>query len=79
MFASMSVSTMRPDCPQPSHEKRATRLHRGLPQKAAIVYYSSLGVTVERVMTDNDACYKSFALREACKRLGLEHLSRASN
>lgn len=47
--------------------------------KAAVTYYSSLGVTVERVMTGNGACYKSLALREACKRLGLEHRSGASN
>src|SRR6516225_6666326 len=38
--------------------------------KAAIAYYASLGVTVERVMTDNGACYKSLAFQKACKRLG---------
>ena len=32
------------------------------------------GVTVERVMTDNGPCYKSFAFRKACKRLGLRHI-----
>jgi len=42
--------------------------------KAAIGYYASLGVKVERVMTDNGACYKSFAFRAACKRLGLRHI-----
>ena len=42
--------------------------------KAAIAYYASLGVKVERVMTDNGSCYKSFAFRRACKRLGLKHL-----
>jgi transposase InsO family protein len=42
--------------------------------KAAIAYYASLGVTVERVMTDNGPCYKSFAFRRACKRLGLKHI-----
>src|SRR5579862_4683483 len=31
--------------------------------KAAAAYYASLGVTVARVMTDNGACYKSFAFR----------------
>ena len=30
--------------------------------------------TVERVMTDNGSCYKSFAFRKACKRLGLKHI-----
>jgi transposase InsO family protein len=42
--------------------------------KAAVAYYASLGVTVERVMTDNGSCYKSFAFRKACKRLGLRHI-----
>ena len=32
--------------------------------KAAVAYYASLGVTVERVMTDNGSCYKSFAFRK---------------
>ncbi len=41
---------------------------------AAIAYYESLGVKVERVMTDNGSCYKSFAFRRACKRLGLRHI-----
>jgi transposase InsO family protein len=42
--------------------------------KAAVAHYASLGVTVERVMTDNGSCYKSFAFRRACKRLGLKHI-----
>jgi transposase InsO family protein len=42
--------------------------------KAAVAYYASLGVTVQRVMTDNGPCYQSFAFRRACKRLGLRHI-----
>jgi transposase InsO family protein len=42
--------------------------------KAALAYYESLGVKVERVMTDNGSCYKSFAFRMACKQLGLRHI-----
>src|SRR6266511_1904824 len=42
--------------------------------KAALAYYASLGIKVERVMTDNGSCYKSFAFRAACKRLGLRHI-----
>ncbi len=42
--------------------------------KAAVAYYASLGVTVERVMTDNGPCYKSFAFQNACKRLRLKHI-----
>jgi transposase InsO family protein len=40
----------------------------------AIRYYAGLGVTVERVMSDNGSCYKSFAFRDACKALGLRHI-----
>jgi transposase InsO family protein len=42
--------------------------------RAAIRYYAGLGVTVQRVMTDNGSCYKSFAFRDACKALGLRHI-----
>ncbi len=42
--------------------------------KAAVAYYISLGVDVQRVMTDNGSCYKSFAFREACRDLGLRHI-----
>jgi transposase InsO family protein len=42
--------------------------------QAAIAYYNGLGIKVERVMTDNGSCYKSFAFRTACKRLGLKHI-----
>ena len=42
--------------------------------KAALAYYASLGVKVQRVMTDNGSCYKSFAFARACKRRGLKHI-----
>jgi transposase InsO family protein len=42
--------------------------------EASIAYYASLGVTVQRVMTDNGSCYRSRAFRKACKRLGLKHI-----
>lgn len=42
--------------------------------RAAVAYYEGLGVKVERVMTDNGSCYKSFAFRRACKRLRLKHI-----
>jgi transposase InsO family protein len=41
---------------------------------AALAYYESLGIKIERVMTDNGSCYKSFAFRRACKRFGLRHI-----
>jgi transposase InsO family protein len=42
--------------------------------KAAVAYYASLGVKVERVMSDNGSCYRSKAFAKACKRLGLKHI-----
>jgi len=42
--------------------------------KAAVAYYASLGVNVQRVMTDNGSCYRSFAFARACRRLGLKHI-----
>ena len=42
--------------------------------KAAIAYYASLGVTVERVMTDNGSCYRSNAFARTCKQLTLKHV-----
>lgn len=46
--------------------------------RAAVAYYDRLGVAVTRVMTDNGACYKAFAFREACREacreLGLRHI-----
>jgi transposase InsO family protein len=42
--------------------------------RAAIGFYKRLGVTVERAMTDNASCYKSFAFRDACRAQGLRHI-----
>lgn len=42
--------------------------------KAAVAWYASLGITVERVMTDNGACYRSKAFRNTCAALGLRHI-----
>jgi len=42
--------------------------------KAALAYYASLGMKIERVMTDNGSCYRSRAFGRACKRLGLKHI-----
>src|SRR4029450_583126 len=54
----------------PSEKKRSATAFL----RAALPYYESLGIKVERVMTDNGSCYKSFAFRRACKRLGLRHI-----
>jgi transposase InsO family protein len=42
--------------------------------EAAVAYYASLGVKVERVMTDNGSCYLSRDFGKACKKLGLKHI-----
>jgi transposase InsO family protein len=42
--------------------------------EAAVSYYASLGVKIERVMTDNGSCYRSRDFGRACKRLGLKHI-----
>jgi len=42
--------------------------------KAAVAYYESLGIAVERVMTDNGPCYTSKAFQAACRKLGLKHV-----
>lgn len=42
--------------------------------KDAIAWYKKLGVTVERVMTDNGSCYKSHAFAKACRDLKIKHI-----
>jgi transposase InsO family protein len=41
---------------------------------AAVAYYASLGVTVERVIIDNGSCYLSLAFDQACNKLGLKDI-----
>jgi len=42
--------------------------------EAAVAYYRSLGVVIERVMTDNGSCYKSHDFAAACRRLEIRHI-----
>jgi transposase InsO family protein len=42
--------------------------------RAAVAYYKSLGLTVERVMTDNGSCYRSKAFARACRKLRIKHI-----
>jgi transposase InsO family protein len=39
----------------------------------ALAWFASLGVTVERVMTDNGSAYRSHAFRQACAAEGVTH------
>jgi transposase InsO family protein len=41
--------------------------------RAAVAYYVRLGITVRRVLTDNGACYRSYAFARACRELGIRH------
>lgn len=41
--------------------------------REAVAYYASIGVRIERVMTDNGAGYKN-AFRAACDELGIRHI-----
>jgi Transposase and inactivated derivatives len=39
----------------------------------SVAWYASHGIRVERVLTDNGSCYKSWKFREACRDLGIKH------
>jgi len=39
-----------------------------------VAYFKQLGVTVDRVMTDNGSCYRSKAFTRACRQLGIKHI-----
>jgi len=40
----------------------------------AVQWFASMGITVERVMSDNGSCYRSHVHAHACRQLGLKHL-----
>lgn len=42
--------------------------------RRAVEWFGSMGITVERVMSDNGSCYRSHAHASACRELGLKHL-----
>jgi transposase InsO family protein len=39
----------------------------------AVAWFAERGVIVERVLSDNGSCYRSFAWRDACTALGITH------
>jgi transposase InsO family protein len=39
-----------------------------------VAYFARLGVSIDRVMTDNGSCYRSKAFARACKQLGIKHI-----
>jgi transposase InsO family protein len=42
--------------------------------RRAVAWLASMGVTVERVISDNGSCYRSAVHAEACAELGMRHL-----
>jgi transposase InsO family protein len=40
---------------------------------ATVRYFRSLGVGIERILTDNGSCYRSYAFARCCRRLGIKH------
>jgi transposase InsO family protein len=42
--------------------------------RRAVEWFASMGVAVERVMSDNGSCYRSHVHAKACRELGLRHL-----
>jgi transposase InsO family protein len=42
--------------------------------RRAVAWFEGMGVTVERVLSDNGACYRSRLHAEACSELGMRHL-----
>lgn len=40
----------------------------------AVQWFASMGIAVERVMSDNGSCYRSHVHADACRELGLRHL-----
>lgn len=53
-----------------SDEKTQTAI--GVLQRA-VAWFADRGVTVERVLSDNGSCYRSYAWRDACNGLGIKH------
>jgi transposase InsO family protein len=41
--------------------------------RRAVAWFASMGITVERVLSDNGACYRSRRHAQACHELGIRH------
>jgi len=39
----------------------------------AVAWYASHGIKVERILTDNGSCHRSWKFRDACKEFGIKH------
>ncbi len=61
--ARVAFTAMRPDERKDSAESFL---------REAVAYFAKLGVTVQRVITDNGPAFHSFAFRDACLELGIK-------
>jgi transposase InsO family protein len=41
--------------------------------RRAVAWFANRGVTVERVLSDNGSCYRSFLWRDTCLALSITH------
>ncbi|UDF35708.1 UNVERIFIED_ORG: IS481 family transposase [Shinella sp. XGS7] len=62
--ARLAFTAMHPD------EKKAQAVQF---LKNAVAYYARMGVTVQRLLTDNGAAFRSREFRQACVELGIKH------
>jgi transposase InsO family protein len=67
----MSPSAMLPALPTPRFWPTSAAPPAGLLRRA-IAWFSSLGITVERTLSDNGACYRSSIDAIACQGLGIQ-------
>jgi transposase InsO family protein len=42
--------------------------------RRAVTWFTGMGITVERVLSDNGSCYRSQLHAQACRELGMRHL-----
>jgi transposase InsO family protein len=42
--------------------------------RRAVEWFASMGIAIERLMSDNGSCYRSHAHASACRELGIRHL-----
>jgi transposase InsO family protein len=54
------------------HDDETAKTAIAVLQRAA-GWFSARGITVERVLSDNGACYRSYAWRDACAELHIRH------
>ncbi len=53
-----------------ANERKESAVHA---LKAAVAHYKALGVTVERLLTDNGSAYRSRLFAQTCRALGIKH------